>query len=148
MRRAIELGHAAATVILPLAMQGPFSEGLNAALWRDQRIDCVVTKDSGEAGGFSAKVRAAAAALNIPPVGRCGVPQVTYLSQRRGNTFVAVADFLRSLAPGVNLRSDVRTTMKQPNTVSLWSAAFWGQVRPLCCATCWSIARESRAGGC
>ena len=46
-------------------MQGPFSEGLNAALWRDQRIDCVVTKDSGEAGGFFAKAKAAAA-LNIP----------------------------------------------------------------------------------
>jgi precorrin-3B C17-methyltransferase len=77
-------------------MQGPFSESFNHALWRDQRIDCVVTKDSGEAGGFSAKARAAAA-LNIPllVVRR---PQVGY--PRIANTFAAVADFLASLAPG------------------------------------------------
>ncbi len=47
------------------AMQGPFSQAFNEALWRDWDIDCVVTKDSGEAGGFGAKA-AAAAALGIP----------------------------------------------------------------------------------
>jgi cobalt-factor III methyltransferase len=62
MRRAIDLGIPRNRI---LAMQGPFSEAFNSALWRDQRIDCVVTKDSGEAGGFSAKVRAAGA-LGIP----------------------------------------------------------------------------------
>jgi cobalt-factor III methyltransferase len=62
MRRAIDLGIPRDHI---LAMQGPFSEAFNHALWRDQRIDCVVTKDSGEAGGFSAKARAAAA-LDIP----------------------------------------------------------------------------------
>ena len=98
LRRAIELGIPRDHI---LAMQGPFSEGLNAALWRDQRIDCVVTKDSGEAGGFSAKARAAAA-LNIPllVVRR---PQVTY--PRVAETFVAVADFLRTLTPDESVAS-------------------------------------------
>jgi precorrin-3B C17-methyltransferase len=62
IRRALALGIPRDHLI---AMQGPFSEALNTALWRDQRIDCVVTKDSGEAGGCSAKVRAAAT-LGIP----------------------------------------------------------------------------------
>jgi precorrin-3B C17-methyltransferase len=48
-------------------MQGPFSRALNEALWADWQIDCVVTKDSGEAGGFNAKAEAAAA-LKIPLV--------------------------------------------------------------------------------
>ncbi|NMM39068.1 MAG: precorrin-3B C(17)-methyltransferase [Glaciimonas sp.] len=47
------------------AMQGPFSQAFNAALWQDWEIDCVVTKDSGDAGGYQAKV-AAAHALDIP----------------------------------------------------------------------------------
>ena len=40
------------------AMQGPFSQSFNEALWRDWQIDCVVTKDSGDAGGFRAKADA------------------------------------------------------------------------------------------
>ncbi|KQQ45102.1 precorrin-3B C17-methyltransferase [Duganella sp. Leaf126] len=47
------------------AMQGPFSAEFNTALWRDWGIDCVVTKDSGGAGGYQAKVQAARA-LGIP----------------------------------------------------------------------------------
>ncbi|MET0319740.1 MAG: precorrin-3B C(17)-methyltransferase [Duganella sp.] len=47
------------------AMQGPFSADFNTALWRDWGIDCVVTKDSGGAGGYQAKVQAAKA-LGIP----------------------------------------------------------------------------------
>ncbi len=47
------------------AMQGPFSKDFNSALWRDWQIDCVVSKDSGIAGGFRAKVDAAKA-LGIP----------------------------------------------------------------------------------
>ncbi len=42
-------------------MQGPFSREFNEALWRSWEIDCVVTKDSGEAGGFQAKAEAAQA---------------------------------------------------------------------------------------
>ncbi len=62
LRRAIELGVPPDHVC---AMQGPFSQTFNEALWRDWGVDCVVTKDSGKAGGFSAKA-AAAAALAIP----------------------------------------------------------------------------------
>jgi cobalt-factor III methyltransferase len=62
IQRAIDLGVPRGHI---LAMQGPFSEDFNVALWRDQRIDCVVTKDSGEAGGYPAKARAAAT-LGIP----------------------------------------------------------------------------------
>lgn len=62
IQRAIDLGLPRGHI---LAMQGPFSEDFNLILWRDQCIDCVVTKDSGEAGGYSAKARAAAA-LGIP----------------------------------------------------------------------------------
>ncbi|TAN47896.1 MAG: precorrin-3B C(17)-methyltransferase [Methylococcaceae bacterium] len=47
------------------AMQGPISQGMNEALWRDWGIDCVVSKDSGDVGGFTAKA-AAARALGIP----------------------------------------------------------------------------------
>ena len=42
-------------------MQGPFSKEFNETLWRSWDIDCVVTKDSGEAGGFQAKADAAQA---------------------------------------------------------------------------------------
>jgi len=41
------------------AMQGPVSRQLNAALWKEWAIDCVITKESGEAGGFSDKLEAA-----------------------------------------------------------------------------------------
>jgi precorrin-6x reductase len=58
------------------AMQGPFSSAFNEALWRDWQIDCVVTKDSGGAGGYGAKV-AAARALGIALVVQ-GRPVVDY----------------------------------------------------------------------
>lgn len=44
-----------------IAMQGPFSEELNLALIRQFSIRYLVTKDSGEAGGFGEKAAAAAA---------------------------------------------------------------------------------------
>ena len=93
IRRAIELGIPRDHI---LAMQGPFSEEFNIALWRDQRIDCVVTKDSGEPGGYGAKARAAAA-LRIPllVVKR---PRVRYPNVAM--TFEAVGEFLRPLALG------------------------------------------------
>jgi len=62
IQRAIDLGVPRSHIC---AMQGPFSEAFNTALWRDLKIDCVITKDSGDAGGFNAKV-AATQALNIP----------------------------------------------------------------------------------
>jgi precorrin-3B C17-methyltransferase len=74
-------------------MQGPFSEAFNTALWRDQRIDCVVTKDSGEAGGFAAKAQAAAT-LSVPLV-VIRRPQLTY--PRVATDFESVREQLRSL---------------------------------------------------
>jgi len=62
IQRAIDLGVPRSNIC---AMQGPFSEAFNTALWRDLKIDCVITKDSGDAGGYNAKV-AATQALNIP----------------------------------------------------------------------------------
>src|ERR1700751_5412507 len=41
------------------ALQGPCSRELNEVLWKDWQIDCVVTKESGAAGGFGAKAEAA-----------------------------------------------------------------------------------------
>jgi cobalt-factor III methyltransferase len=41
------------------AMQGTFSADFNIALWSAWKVDCVVTKESGEAGGFGAKAEAA-----------------------------------------------------------------------------------------
>ena len=87
IRRALDLGVPREHI---LAMQGPFSEAFNTALWRDQRIDCVVTKDSGEAGGFPAKARAAAA-LGIP-LWVIRRPQVKY--PRVANSFSAVLEAL------------------------------------------------------
>lgn len=62
IQRAIDLGVPRSHLC---AMQGPFSEAFNTALWRDWQIDCVVTKDSGDVGGYRAKA-AAAQALGIP----------------------------------------------------------------------------------
>ncbi|MCK9395878.1 MAG: precorrin-3B C(17)-methyltransferase [Methylobacter sp.] len=62
IQRAIDLGVPRSHIC---AMQGPFSEAFNTALWRDLKIDCIITKDSGDAGGYQAKV-AATQALNIP----------------------------------------------------------------------------------
>ncbi len=42
-----------------IAMQGPFSEEMNTAMLRQTGASFLVTKESGKAGGFPAKVRAA-----------------------------------------------------------------------------------------
>jgi precorrin-6x reductase len=39
-------------------MQGPFSKEFNLALWKQWNIDCVITKDSGNAGGYEDKKQA------------------------------------------------------------------------------------------
>ena len=43
-----------------IAMQGPFTSGLNVALMRQFEIDYLVTKDGGAQGGFAEKAEAAA----------------------------------------------------------------------------------------
>ena len=45
-----------------IAMFGPFSEEMNAAMLAQYRIRVMVTKESGDAGGFTEKVRAASKA--------------------------------------------------------------------------------------
>jgi len=62
IQRAIDMGLSRSHIC---AMQGPFSQGFNEALWADWQIDCVVTKDSGDAGGYQAKA-AAAKTMGIP----------------------------------------------------------------------------------
>jgi precorrin-3B C17-methyltransferase len=58
------------------AMQGPFSAEFNLSLWSAWKVDCVVTKESGEAGGFSSKAKAATE-LGIPLI-VVRRPPVTY----------------------------------------------------------------------
>jgi len=41
-----------------ICMQGPFSHALNVAMLRDLEVDWLVTKDSGESGGFYQKLTA------------------------------------------------------------------------------------------
>lgn len=40
-------------------MQGPFSTEFNQTQWRDWKIDCVVTRESGEGSGMAEKIEAA-----------------------------------------------------------------------------------------
>lgn len=71
-----KLGLGVANII---AMKGPFSTELNMALFRTYQPDVVITKQSGQAGGFQQKVDACLA-LKIP----CVVikrPKVNYLSK-------------------------------------------------------------------
>jgi precorrin-6A/cobalt-precorrin-6A reductase len=64
LSQALEAGLAPAQI---LALRGPFSQELECALLRQYRIDLLVTKDSGAAGGVDTKL-AAAAALQVPAV--------------------------------------------------------------------------------
>ena len=41
-----------------IALQGPFSAEFNEAICREYKIDCVVTKNSGEGSGFDEKLEA------------------------------------------------------------------------------------------
>ena len=59
LRACADAGFAPAHVI---AMQGPFSEAMNAATLRSIRADWLVTKDSGDLGGLREKLAAARAA--------------------------------------------------------------------------------------
>lgn len=56
LEQCASFGFAGAQVI---AMQGPFSHELNAAMLRQTGADILVTKDTGKAGGFAEKLSAA-----------------------------------------------------------------------------------------
>ena len=51
-----------------IAMQGPFSKELNAAMLRQYDCRYLVTKDSGKAGGFEEKIQAATECGAIPVI--------------------------------------------------------------------------------
>lgn len=40
-----------------IGMKGPFSEEMNALLYKEYHIDCMITKESGHEGGFLEKIR-------------------------------------------------------------------------------------------
>lgn len=56
LERAQTLGYLTSHII---CMQGPFTEALNEAMFRQCGARYVVTKDSGKPGGFAEKIRAA-----------------------------------------------------------------------------------------
>ena len=64
VRQAAALGFTGRHLI---CMQGPFSEEMNRAMLRAVNARCLVTKDTGTAGGFPEKIRAART-LGITPV--------------------------------------------------------------------------------
>lgn len=59
-----------------VAMQGPFSQQLNAALFQEYGAEVVITKNSGTIGGADTKI-AAALELNLPII-VIGRPAITY----------------------------------------------------------------------
>jgi precorrin-6x reductase len=90
LQRVLGLGVRRANVC---AIQGPCSKEFNEALWRSWGIDCVVTKESGEIGGFLTKAEAAHS-LGIPLIvverPEVSYPMVAY-------DFDMVVDRLRQL---------------------------------------------------
>lgn len=66
-----------------LALQGPFTEEMNTAILHQYRIQCMVTKKSGKAGGYEEKIKAAK---------KAGIP-VYVIGQKKtetGDTFAEV----------------------------------------------------------
>lgn len=61
-----------------ICMQGPFSETMNYTILRDYGIEWLVTKESGSAGGYEEKIRAAKrAGVGIVVIGRPSTGQGT-----------------------------------------------------------------------
>ena len=61
-----------------IAMQGPFSEEMNTAMMKAVQSEWLVTKDSGEAGGFETKISAARKAnTGLVMIGRPSQPEGT-----------------------------------------------------------------------
>ena len=82
---ALELGYKPANVV---CMQGPFSKELNTAMFKKFCSKYVVTKDSGEVGGFAEKVEAAnEAGAKLIVIGRT--------VEEQGKGFVEIVEDLR-----------------------------------------------------
>lgn len=75
-----------------IAMQGPFTEELNTAMLKQNRAAVLVTKESGEPGGTSAKIQAAVG-LGIPVV-LIERPKIAY--PRQCGTVAEVMEFVRA----------------------------------------------------
>lgn len=85
LQKCAALGFPAAHII---AMQGPFSRQLNEAMLRQIQAKYLVTKDGGDAGGFSEKLEAAAAAgVTVIVIGRP--------AQENGMTILQMQSFLK-----------------------------------------------------
>jgi cobalt-factor III methyltransferase len=103
LQRALDLGVPRANIC---AMQGPFSQEFDEVLWKSWRIDCVVTKESGEAGGFLAKAEAAySLGIRLIVVER---PQVDYPFV--AYDFDAVVDRLKRLLCSGSSRARARSS--------------------------------------
>ena len=74
-----------------LALQGPFTTQMNEAMFRQYQIKCLVTKESGNAGGYQEKLDAAQN-LGIP-VFAIGCP-----AEQEGYTFEEVCEQLEMIS--------------------------------------------------
>lgn len=74
-----------------LALQGPFTTQMNEAMFRQYQIKCLVTKESGNAGGYQEKLDAAQN-LSIP-VFTIGCP-----AEQEGYTFEEVCEQLEMIS--------------------------------------------------
>lgn len=82
---ALELGYKPANIV---CMQGPFSKELNIAMLKKYKSKFMVTKDSGEVGGFAEKVEAAEeAGAKLIVIGRA--------VEEQGKGFVEIVEDLR-----------------------------------------------------
>lgn len=86
LQNALRLGYKPSQII---CMQGPFACDLNVALLKKYQSSFMVTKDSGEAGGFSEKLAAAhAAGAKLIVIGRA--------VQETGANFQEILRFLQA----------------------------------------------------
>lgn len=88
LQRAMELGFSVSNII---CMQGPFGEEINRAMFRMAGAKYIVTKDSGDVGGFDAKI-AAAHSLG------CEVIVIARPVAEEGYSWQELLDFFRSLS--------------------------------------------------
>lgn len=85
LKSALELGYKPANIV---CMQGPFSKELNIATLRKYASDFMVTKDSGEVGGFAEKVAAAKeAGAKLIVIGRA--------TEEQGEAYEEILKYLR-----------------------------------------------------
>lgn len=113
-----------------IAMQGPFSEELNTVLIRQFSIRCLVTKESGRAGGYEEKLSASEA---------CGIP--VYIIQNpekngAGMSFAQVYNKIRELVSGAILvaeASETKTEMNRKEARETTSEICTEKVREAAC---------------